>query len=317
MPVPRGRRRNAPRVHLQPRDKNAFLILHYCDGLMSEEQLVRYCYANTHEKNASGRLLALFDNSYLSRNSDPEKWAQYPHLVYWLAGKGYDVVYSILEEQGVEVKHNTRNIHVSAWRPLTLDHHLQVNDIFLKVLVDLEGYPQLSMRAWVGQAYFRSSQWKGQKPWHGKVIIPNKNGKTEAKLVEPDGFFKILRWLDEEKKSLQVHGFTLEVDRSTETQQPISQDKKVSIDEKLKKGAALVDSPPYRHAFGLNTGRCLMVTTSWERAEKMLELAQEAGAAWAWYFTTHATATDPATNILTDEIWRKADRPQLVRLIAV
>jgi hypothetical protein len=90
-------------------------------------------------------------------------------------------------------------------------------------------------------------------------------------------------------------------------QQSLTKNRKVSIDDKLKKGAALVDSPAYRDAFGLKTGRCLMVTTSWQRADNMMQLARDAYISWAWYFTTYEAATDPRTNILTDPIWRKAD----------
>lgn len=310
MPVPRGRERNAPAIQLQLRDKNALLMLYYCDGLMSEEQLLRYCYRG-HEKNATKRLLALFDNRYLNRNWKPDKWEIYPHLVYWLAGRGYDVVYALFAERGAEVNPNTRNIHVSSWKPITLNHHLQVNDIFLKVVGDLEAHPQLKMGTWVGESYFRSRQWEGQ------VKVPTSNGKLAGAVVQPDGFFMIRRWLDAEQKRLQVHGFSLEIDRATEVQQPITKKRKVSIEDKLKKGAALMDSPAYRQAFGLKTGRCLMVTTSWERAENMMALARDAGVAWAWYFTTHETANDPATNILTDSIWRMADQPEPASLITI
>jgi hypothetical protein len=301
MPAPRGRLRNAPVIELQPRDKNALLTLYYCDGLMSEKQLLNYCYRTSHEKNASKRLLGLFDNRYLNRNYEPKKWELYPHLVYWLAGRGYETAFITLAENGLPVNPNTRNIHVSQWKPLTLIHHLQVNDIFLKVLTDLELQPQLRMGRWLGEAYFRSQQWSG------RVQLTDEAGRVVTKPVEPDGFFTIQRWLDESQKRLQIHGFTLEVDRATEVQQSLTKNRKVSIDDKLKKGAALVDSPAYRDAFGLKTGRCLMVTTSWQRADNMMQLARDAYISWAWYFTTYEAATDPRTNILTDPIWRKAD----------
>lgn len=316
MPKPRGRLRNAPRVEIQPTDINAFLILHHCDGLMSGEQLVQHCYPGKGKENTNKRLLALFDNKYLNRNWEEEKWNAFPHLVYWLVGKGYDEVYSFYADRGKEVSHNTRNIHVSAWKPMTLQHHLEVNDIFLKMLVDLKPHPQLELRSWVGDAYFRSKQWKGMKPWYGKVRIENKNGRMESKEVNPDGFFKIIRWSDKEKTKPLIRGYALEVDRGFETQQSIKGSKRVTIEEKLKKGAALVNgSPQLRHVFRLGNARCLMVTKSWPRAENMMEIAQEAGVAWAWYFTTHDVANDSTTNILTDEIWRKTGEPQPVRLV--
>lgn len=301
MPVPRGRLPNAPRVQLQPRDKNIFLTLHYCDGLMSEKQLLRYCFRDTNETNASKRLLALFDNRYLNRNCDEAKWQIYPHLVYWLEARGSEVVYTTLAENGVDVYKNTRNYIASDWKPVTLIHHLQVNDVFLKVIMDLEAAPELHMGRWLGQAFFKS------RLWNGPVKIEDKHGKTIDSSVQPDGFFSIYRWLDASKAKLQVHGFILEVDRATEVQTTLSRDKKVSIDDKLKKGAALVDSPAYRDAFQLRTGRCLMVTTSWHRAENMMQLAQQAGVSWAWYFSTYDAVTNPQANILTDTVWRKAD----------
>lgn len=306
MPAPRGRLRNAPIIELQPRDKNALLTLYYCDGLMSREQLLRSCYPNTNSTNINKRLLALFDNRYLNRNWEPKKWEVYPHLVYWLAGRGYDTVVTTLAEKGYSTNQNTQNIHASQWKPMTLIHHLQVNDIFLKVLTDVEPLPPWQIGRWLGESYFRSKQWKGS------VQITDEAGRTIAKPVQPDGFFTIYRWADEARKTIQVHGFTLEVDRATEVQQSLTKDKKVSIDEKLKKGAALVDSPAYREALRLKTGRCLMVTTSWTRAENMMQLARDARLSWAWFFTTYEAAIDPKTNILTDPIWRKAnlDEPQ-------
>lgn len=314
MPVPRARLRNAPIIELQQRDKHALLLLYYCDGLMSEKQLVQFCYPGRNEKNTSKRLRDMFDNRYLNRNSDPQRWAEFPQLVYWLAERGYQVVYEHLTENGVEVERNTRNVHVNDWKPITLRHHLQVNDVFLKILNDLPTYPELQMGQWVGEAFFRSKQWKRPEYMGGTVRFPDKDGKIAVKQVAPDGFFTIKRRVDDDSRRYQIHGFTLEVDRGTE-QQTISAKKKVSIEEKLRQGAALVDSPAYKRAFSLGTGRCLMVTTSWQRAENMMHIAREAGIAWAWYFTTFEAATDSQKNILVDPIWRKADPDAFQQII--
>lgn len=301
MPAPRGRLRKAPTIELQPRDKNALLMLYYCDGLMSQDQLLQSCYPNTDRTNIRKRLLALFDNRYLDRNWEPEKWEAYPHLVYWLFGRGYDTVFATLAEKGYPFNPNTRSRYISQWRPITLMHHLQVNDVFLKVHADCEPRSHLRIGRWLGEAFFRSKQ------WNGRVQISDGTGRVITKPVLPDGFFTIHRWLDEDQKTLQVHSYILEVDRASEDQQASSKEGKVTIDEKLKKGAALVDSQAYRETFGLKTGRCLMVTTSWPRAENMMRLAREAGVSWAWYFSTYDAVTNAQANILTDLVWRKAD----------
>lgn len=307
MPVLRARlhKDQAPSIKLQQRDKNALLMLYYCDGLMSERQLLEFCYRGSHEKNATKRLLAMFDNRYINRNNDPQRWAAFPQLVYWLAEEGYRVVYDHLAGNGIEVQKNTRNVHVNDWKPITLLHHLQVNDVFLKILRDLTAVPDLQMGQWVGESFFRSKQWKRPEYMGGTVRFPDKEGKIVVKPVEPDGFFVIKNPLNNDKRRHQAYGFALEVDRGTE-QQVTSAKKKVSIEEKLRQGAALVDSPAYKRAFGLGTGRCLMVTTSWQRAENMMYLAREADVAWAWYFTTFEIVTNPQNNILINPIWQKA-----------
>lgn len=305
MKAPRGRKRNAKPVILQPRDQNVLLMLYFCDGLMSQDQIVRFFFADTHPKNANKRLLALFDNRYLNRNWKEEKWRLFPELIYWLTGEGYAEVAKILGINPDQSNKIARN-----FRPYTLDHHLQVVDVRLKVMQDVEALPQLHLGKWFSEGFFRS------KGWQGKVVVADGQGKQQEKRIEPDGFFTLWQPLEHEPTKRQVFGFSLELDRGTETQQGLATSHRTTIEEKLRKGAAFLGSPTYRETFQLGTGRCLMVTTGWERAENMMALIQDSGIEWAWYFTTFEDATNPETNMLVDPIWRQADKDEPASLIS-
>ncbi len=303
MQPPRPRERQPDPIVLQPRDGNALLMVYFCDGVMSEAQIIRSCYPDTHPKNAAKRLLALFDNKYLNRNWRLEKWQLYPRLLYWLADAGYDEVALALGEEPDRSNKMARSL-----LPSTLNHHLQVVDIRLKIIADVAAVPGLHLGRWFTEGYFRS------KAWQGRVTYLSASGKKTERPVEPDAFFPVWRYTDASQARQEVFGFTLEVDRATETQLSLSPTTRTTIDEKLRKGAALVDSRVYRETFGLQTGRCLMVTTGWERAENMMEMAQEAGVGWAWYFTTFDDFIDEQKNVLVSPLWRQAGRAEPVHL---
>ena len=304
MKAPRKRKRNAPSIMLQDRDRNALLMLYFCDGAMSEEQIIQFAYADTHPKNAKKRILALFDNRYLNRNWQSSKWQVYPKLIYWLAGRGYDELERLL---GVEPE--KRNI-ARNFKSSTLDHHLQVVNFRLKVIRDVQDQEGLRLGRWFSEGFFRS------KAWQARVKYISSNESVKEGGVEPDGFFAIWRWAGEEPEKKKVFGYTLEIDRATEVQRTLSKSNRVTIDKKLRKGATLLSSKPYRETFGLKTGRCLIVTTGWERAENMMDLAEEADVGWAWYFSTFDEVTDPERNLLTDPVWRKVGDDRLRPLLA-
>ena len=253
MQTPRTRQRNADPIQLQARDKNALLMIYFCDGLLSEEQLVRFCYTNTHPKNGKKRLLALFDNRYLNRNCKPEKWVLYPKLLYWLGGRGFDEVEEMLGE-----KPDRSNKIARSLIPATLIHHLEVVDFRLKVLRDLEAQEGLHLGRWFTEGFFRS------KAWQCKVRFQTAQDEKVEKAVEPDAFFPIWRWVNQDAGEREVFGFTLELDRATEVQQSVSGPQRTTIDEKLRKGAALIHHPDYNELFKVKGGRCLMVTTGWD-----------------------------------------------------
>lgn len=305
MQTPRPRQRNADPIQPQPRDRNAMLMIYYCDGLMSEEQLVRFCYKDTHPKNGKKRLLALFDNRYLNRNWKPERWQLYPKLLYWLASRGYDEVGQLL---GAEVDRSNKMARSRV--PATLIHHLEVVDVRLKIIEDAYAHEALNLGRWFTEGFFRS------RSWQCKVKFKTAQGDELEEAVEPDGFFPIWRCTNEKQTAREVFSYILEIDRATEVQQSVSGPPRTTIDKKLRKGAELLHSATYRETFRVKGGRCLMVTSSWERAENMMTLAREAGVAWAWYFTTMEQVTDSGSNLLTDPVWRKANKDGLLPLIS-
>lgn len=307
MQQPRPRNPQAKPIQLQSRDQEALVLLYLCDGLMLENQLARYCYANTHPKNATSRILALFDNRYLSRNWRDEAWRRYPKVVYWLGERGYEVVEEML---GREVDRNnklvrSKNPHYS-WT-----HHFQVTEVLLKVMRDAARQPDLELWRWRTDGFFRSNAWKV------KIPLKDDTGDVVLKSAIPDGFFPLVRQSGVGKGRAKVHGYILEVDRGTEPQQSSKADRFSTIADKLRLYPALFETQLYQTTFGLKTGRCLMVTTGWERAEHMMELAREYRIGWAWYFTTYEEATKPDHNILIDPIWKTANQRKPIGLVPV
>lgn len=306
MQQPRPRNPQAKPIQLQPRDREALMLLYLCDGLMLEDQLVRFCYANTHSKNATKRILALFDNRYISRNWRNEIWSRYPKIVYWLSERGYAVVEEII---GREVDRANKLVR-SKSPHYTWTHHFQVIEILLKVMRDAGRRPDLKLWRWRTDGFFRSNAWKI------KIPLEDANGQMVTKAAIPDGFFPISQKQDARQGWAKVFGYILEVDRGTEPQQSEKPSRFSTIADKLRLYPALFDTSLYQETFGLKTGRCLMVTTGWERAEHMMELAQAHRMDWAWYFTVFAEAADPQRNILSDPIWRKADQTRSLSLLS-
>lgn len=305
MQQPRPRNPQAKPIQLQPRDKEAFVLLYLCDGLMLESQLVRYCYANTHPKNATTRILALFDNRYLSRNWRDEAWRRYPRIVYWLGERGYDVVEEML---GREV--DRKNKLVRSKSPhYSWTHHFQVIEVLLKVMQEASQRPDLKLWRWQTDGFFRSNAWKI------KIPLEDETGKVVHKAAIPDGFLPISKQPPVGEGRTKVFGYILEVDRGTEPQQSEKPDRFSTVADKLRLYPALFDTPLYQTTFGLTTGRCLMVTTGWERVEHMLELARAHRVEWAWYFAVYDEIIAPDCNLLTDPVWKRAGQRQLTGLI--
>lgn len=305
MQQPRPRDPQAKPIQLQQRDKETLALLYLCDGLMQEDQLARFCYTDTHIKNATKRILALFDNRYLSRNWRDEAWRKYPKIVYWLGERGYEVVEEML---GREVDRTNKLVR-SKSPHYSWTHHFQVIEVLLKVMQEASQAPGLKLWRWRTDGFFRSNAWKV------KIPLEDKTGKVVYKAAIPDGFFPISKQPPSGEGRAKVFGYILEVDRGTEPQQSERPDRFSTAADKLRLYPALLDTRLYQETFGLKTGRCLMVTTGWERAEHMMELAQEHRMDWAWYFTTYAEATDPNRNILTDPIWKTASHPKPTSLI--
>lgn len=305
MQQPRPRNPQAKPIQLQPRDQEAFVLLYLCDGLMLKDHLVRFCYANTHSKNATKRILALFDNRYLSCNWRDEAWRRYPRVAYWLGERGYEVVEEML---GRQVDRNnklvrSKNPHYS-WT-----HHFQVTEVLLKVMRDAARQPDLELWRWRTDGFFRSNAWKV------KIPLKDDTGDVVLKSPIPDGFFPLVRRSGAGEGRAKVHGYILEVDRGTEPQQSTKADRFSTIADKLRLYPALLETQLYQTTFGLKTGRCLMVTTGWERAEHMMELARAHVVEWAWYFAVYDEITAPGCNLLTDPVWKRAGQRQLTGLI--
>lgn len=304
MPARKGRK-PAPPVQLQPRDRQMMFLLYLCDGLMTQDQIIRTgLWPNS--DNARNRLRKLYYNRYLNRLNKDDKKRQYPELVYWLAKKGYDEVELLLGEPVDRLNKLARSQSpMSTW-----PHHFQVVDFRLKVMDDVKRLPEWELSRWYTDGYFRSRAWKA------KVAIKDKLGESVLRSVIPDSFFAIWRWVDKGINRKQVFAFTLELDRGTEPLQSLTDANRVTIAEKIQAGAALFDSSYYRQQFGLKNGRCLMVTTGPERAKHMRHLAQKAGVGWAWYFADFEQVTDSSCNILTDSVWGSATYKEPISILA-
>jgi hypothetical protein len=294
MRVPKPRKRNPKgSFRLSERDLQILILIWLCDGIMSRRQLEQQFFAGKDKSQARRRFRELYDRVYLNQPHNERQCANAPEHIYWLDKRGYEEVARALN---IEPNRNLKKIRT--FNPMILRHHLEIVDIRLKVMADVKQIASLLMSRWVTERQFRS--------WRHSISYDNAVGETVEKGVEPDGFFAVgLRNRDANK--MVFYSFTLERDRGTEDLERIR--------DKLLANAAYLDSDAYHKALGVKTGRCLMVTTGWERAENMMALAQELKVAWAWYFCTLEDLLDSQSNVMVDSIWRVANKSQSVSLI--
>lgn len=292
VPKPRNRNPSEP-FQLSPRDLQMMILIWLCDGIMSRRQLEDEFFVGLNKSQARRRLRALYDRVYLNQPHNEQQCLSAPEHIYWLDRRGYEEVAKALN---VEPDRNLKKIRT--FNPIVLQHHLQVVDIRLKVMGDIKRTSPVNMSRWVTERQFRS--------WKHRVTYQSLQSEQLEKGVEPDGFFA-LWWALKPQRQRRVYSFVLELDRGTEDLERIK--------DKLLSNAAYLDSTLYREALGVQSGRCLMITTGTERAENMRELAHDLKVGWAWYFAPFAAVMREDQNFITSPVWRTTAKEEPVSLI--
>ena len=279
-----------------PRDIQMLTMIYLCDGIMARRQLEDLFFAGKNKSQARRRLRELYDRVYLNQPHNERQCASAPEHIYWLDRRGYEQISQIM---GDEVIRNWKKIRT--FNTMILQHHLEVVDLRLKVMRDVKDTPDLRLSRWVTERQFRS--------WKHRVKYTDWTRQEVEKGVEPDGFFALV-WRAPQpggRGKARIHSFLVEQDRGTEDLDRIR--------TKLLANAAYLDSQVFKETLGVKTGRNLMVTTGWERARHMMELAQELRVPWAWLFTTFEEVMNPDNNMVLSPIWRRADGDEAVSLI--
>jgi hypothetical protein len=290
MRVPKKRKKQPLPLMLSDRDIAIIELMWECEGIMARRQIENLFWAGRNRSGARQRLRLLYDHKYLNQPSDRRQCNNAPEHIYWLDSLGYELV-------GIESK-NPKLKRIKTFNPMMLRHHLQVVDVRLKVMGDVKMIKDLRLGEWIGENQFRV-----RTP---QIQQKDKKGKRSQGII-PDGFFSLWNGFHAAPGRQQVFGYLVEVDRGTEDLGRIK--------DKLKRGALYVDSRDYKERTGLSSGRFLMITTGWERAENMMHLARNEGVSWAWYFTTISQTLDAKHNSIIDPIWKRADSTKFVSLV--
>jgi hypothetical protein len=189
---------------------------------------------------------------------------------------------------------------------------LAVNDVRIAFMEAIARRADCTLAEW-------KSQWALNRYRSDRFSYPQSGGAARQATYVADGFCLIRQSTPQREKD-RGFAYLLEVDRGSESQSRISE-------EKLRRGFHYLNSEAYQQRHGLRFGRLLMITTGDRRMEAMRRKAVEMQVARSFFFTTFARlgfvgagdtwrleADIPDT--LTSPLWLLADSEQPVALIA-
>jgi len=282
--LPRYRRSdNPPPMKLTERDKHILEAVHAYDGMLADYQIQALFFTGRTQMKLRTKLL--FQNGYLNR-PDRKRRAALDYMIYWLGKKGAEYVAGLAGQtlEDFEWRREPR------WGQIS--HDIAVNDFRIAVVQACQISPHLVLGEWIPEGEFRSNP--------DSVKVPDQNGKSTVRKVQPDGYFVIETW----KKRLR---WLLEIDMRTE-------DNPRFVREKVIPGLTYVKSDAYKERFGYNAGNFLVVTTGERRMRYMKRHAEDAvgDAAKFFFFTTFSQVS--AQTVLTAPIWLQGGYEEPVAL---
>lgn len=292
------RLRTPAAMRLTDRDKQIMVLIFLLGGMISLKQIDRRFFSGMGRSQPRQRMRVLFANGYVQMPSrkNAHRIPQ-GETIYWLDDRGAEVVAA---EFGVSVSDlKWRRKPRFAW----LEHDIAVNDLYLQVVEACAASEQLEVARWIPETEFLIEP--------DTVHFVDRLGKAVERQVRPDGFLLITRRGDGQSKP-EGFAFLLEIDMATHSNPRFER-------EKVRAGIAYLGSDTYRERFGLQFGRWLVITTGEQRLRNLRNLAERAGGARLFYFTTFealntASAISPIA-ILTEPFWEVAGSWELTSLI--
>lgn len=277
-------------MRLTGRDRAILEAIHACDGMLSLKQIDHLFFSGDGKTQPRHRMRTLFTNGFV-RMPDAKTIHRVPlgETIYWLDEKGAEVV---AESYGTTVSDLT-------WRRnprwAQLEHDLAVNDFRLWVQQACAADSQLELRQWVPETDFLA---------YPDTVEFEERGHKRKRQVRPDGFFLIARSRPDRPKP-EGFAYLVEIDMATHSNPSFEH-------HKIRAGLAYLDGDAYRERFGLRFGRWLVVTTTQQRLEHLMDQTEKAGGDRVFYFTTFDQI---GAGALLDPLWQVAGSRELTSLI--
>jgi hypothetical protein len=307
-------------MRFQNRDFEILQTIYNNDGVLAKRQLQQLFWPGMSARAMEKRLSKLNHGGYLTWPSK-DQWRSkpIPEPICWLDWKGILMVAGklgiVIEPPGqcnenklrrFEKELRDKGLHwMREPRWIQLEHDIAVTDFRLSIKKGIAISPALSLVKWITDGTFRANM---------DVIeyeVKGKDGdiKTEKKGICPDGYFEI----NDEKR--RINGtpararFLLEIDMSTHDNPSFGREKTIP-------GVAYIKSAAYKHHFGYNSGRWLIVTTGNVRMKNLMQqtILSVGSGSKTFLFTTFNQLADK--NVLTEPIWTQPGNDQLLALFS-
>lgn len=271
------------------RDQAIVQAIHHFEGFLSVNQVCSLFFSPTTagQRKAHERLSYMWRARILNRPTTQER-GLLPDLIYWLDRGGAEYVAS---RSGSVL--NSDFYWIKKPRFFSVPHDLTLNDFHILIMRACE-LNRVHLMEWVSSWEFTNSP--------DVIEFNDHRGKRVSKKMLPDSYFSIMAG----KRELR---FMVEIDTATETNYNV-------IYEKVIPNYAYIESRHYRHRFGHNSGRRIVITDGQRRAQKLLERINavlDPKEAQFILITTFDQVTEQS--VLTEPIWYKGGSNQLVSLL--
>ena len=290
---PHVRREEPAPLRLTSRDRRILETIHAFDGLISLEQIDRLFFSGRGGTWPRERMRQLFDHGYVNM-PDEANAHRVPlgETIYFLDKPGAALVAGL---RGEDIVH-------FSWRDeprwSMIAHDLAVNDFRIDVMEAADLSPTITLHRWIPESVFWSDP--------DRIKYETRTGARRTRQMRPDGYFTLRRPAPGHPGQVEEMAFLLEIDMGTEDNPRFAR-------EKVRPGVAYIGSQLYEERFGVNYGRCLVVTTGARRLKNMKAQTERAGGAGLFYFTTF---DDVASHtVLTAPIWHLAGREEPVSIL--
>jgi hypothetical protein len=273
------RANNPGRIILQPRDKE-IIVASYTFGFLTREQIQELFDLNCVSK-VNLRMRKLYDHRYLSRHFLPTARGSLK-AIYFSGSNGTGIIAEKLGIDPLKVRRRQKNL--GQFKDLFLNHFLDLNDVWIKLIKEIKKHPNMELLLWLNdhdcfQNYIQSYT-------------------QSKKTFRPDGYFRL-------KYKGRIFNFFVEMDRSTMSNQRFK--------EKVKSYIDFAYSGQYQKIFDAKYFRVLTIAPTASRMENLKKTVEEVTDKIFWFTTSEKIAAEGLFN----PIWYRAGHEGLFPLIEI